>query len=252
MTFIPVPIGGTKTRRERRKLSGTVCNSSHKTFNFQRAKRKRPFNSNMSERSFSSDDIDRSVSASGKDDPQPEPQGEAIATDETKDLFRLKLVVASVLVSSAIGVALSAYLFITWSEEEAFHAQFAGDSEKVLSAIGLSLDKTLGLMDGLAVTYVSFASYANQTWPCVTLPNFGVRMSKVVPLTDAVNINFLPIVTKKTRATWESYSRENDGWVNEAVAIQDHWDGYFGPIVYNGTHNHVIHGDFDDIPQNIR
>jgi hypothetical protein len=109
------------------------------------------------------------------------------------------------------------------------------------------MDKTLGLLDGLAVTLVSYARNTNQTWPCVSLPNFAVRMSKVVPLTDAVNINVLPIVTDETRLKWEDYARQNNQWVEEAVTVQDSWDGYFGPIVYNGVHNDVVHGDFEDI-----
>jgi hypothetical protein len=209
----------------------------------------------MSERSIYEDDNDSVISCSAGDDSTPgsqSDQSESIAKAETKDLFRLKFIVVTVLVCSAVGVALWAYLYVTWNEQALFEKQFDGDTDKILQALGTAWDKTLGLMDGLAITFVSSARDKNQTWPCVTLPDFAVRMSKVVPLTDAVNINVLPIVTRETRSKWEAYTRENDGWVNEAVALQDTWDGYFGPIVYNGTHNHVIHGDFHDIPRNTR
>jgi hypothetical protein len=211
--------------------------------------------STMSERSAYEDDHESVKSCSAGDYSNPGSQSEmseSIAKAETKDIFRLKFVVATVLVCSAVGVALWVYLYVTWNEQALFEKQFDGDSDKILQALGASWDKTLGLMDGLAITLVSSARDKNQTWPCVTLPDFAVRMSKVVPLTDAVNINVLPIVTKETRQRWEAYTRDNDGWVNEAVAIQDNWDGYFGPIAYNGTHNHVIHGDFHDVPRNTR
>jgi hypothetical protein len=206
----------------------------------------------MSERSVSEDDFDSVISCSVGDNASPGSQDESIAKAETKGIFRLKMAVVAVLVCSAIGVAAWVYLYVTWSEQNLFKKQFDGDSRKVLQALGASLDKSFGLMDGLAITLVSSARDKNQTWPCVTLPDFAVRMSKVVPLTDAVNINVFPIVTRETRQTWEAYTRDNDGWVNEAMAIQDSWDGYYGPIAYNGTHNHVIHGDFNDIPLNTR
>jgi hypothetical protein len=195
---------------------------------------------------------------------------------DTQHVAMLRLVVGLVLICSAVGVALSTNFYITDSENDQFKTQFKDDSEKVLQAIGSryvdchvhlevrpkrqpshtlafvsrSLDKTLGLLDGLAVSLVSMARYGNQTWPCVSMPNLAVRMAKLLPLTDAVNINILPIVTPSTRAKWEDYTLHHGGWVDEAVAVQAKWEDYYGPVIYNGEHSHVIHGDFEDIPLN--
>jgi hypothetical protein len=191
-------------------------------------------------------------SATGNDSAISERREDVIAKAETKAVLRIKLVVLMVLVSSTIGVASSVYAYIARSEERLFRTQFEDNAKKILQAVGSSLDKTLGSFDSVAVTLVSHASATGQRWPFVTLPNFAVRMSKVLPLTDAININLVPIVTQAQRAEWEAYSVQNDGWVNEGMAVQEKWDGYHGPVVYNGTKYGTIHGDFGDIEQNLR
>jgi hypothetical protein len=174
--------------------------------------------------------------------------GEKISHRQTRDVRRIKLVVALVLIASAIGVALSAYLYVTWSEETQFERQFEDDSEKIFQAVRNSIDRTFGALDGLAVSLVSYARDTNKTWPFVTLPNFAIRMSKIVPFTDAFNVQIVPFVTNETRADWEKYAAENLGWIDEGVSAQEVWDGYHGPVVYGGTYNGNIHGDYDDVP----
>jgi hypothetical protein len=57
-------------------------------------------------------------------------------------------------------------------------------------------------------------------------------------------------VTAEERFRWEAYTLFNDDWVNENMAFQEQWEGFHGPVVYNGTTNPVIHGDFGDLPYN--
>lgn len=180
-----------------------------------------------------------------------EKQGE-IAKNETKAVLHLKFVVLIVLVCSAICVAVIVYKYTAGSEESLFEYQFRDDSSKVLEAIGSSLDKTLGTFDSLAVTLVSSARAANESWPFVTLPDFGVRVSKLLPLSNAVSINVLPVVTPGQRLAWEEYSLQNDRWVNESVAIQETWKDYHGPLIYDWEPNAVMHDDFDDLQYNLR
>jgi hypothetical protein len=176
----------------------------------------------------------------------------AIARQETKAVLLLKLMVLLVLALSAIAVSYSVHRYTTGSEESQFEEQFVGDSNKVLEAIGISLDKTLGSFDSLAVTLVSSARAANETWPFVTLPDFAVRVSKILSLSDAFTINVLPIVTPEQRTKWATYSVQNDYWVNESMAIQETWDNYYGPVVYDWEPYGVIHGDSGDVPYNVR
>jgi hypothetical protein len=77
--------------------------------------------------STSSDELDHTGS---------EHQFTVIAKAETKDVARLRWVVAAVLICSAVGVAVSANYYIKNSEASQFRTRFEDDSEKVLQAIG--------------------------------------------------------------------------------------------------------------------
>jgi hypothetical protein len=173
-----------------------------------------------------------------------------IGKRETVAVTRLRLVVVLVLVISTVAASFSIHSYLTRSETERFESQFHDDSHKILEATGSTLDKTLGLLDSIAVLYVSEADFTNQSWPFVTMPNFAVRMAKVLPLTDAIIINVLPYVKNELRAEWEAYTVSQHGWVEQSMKIQDHWEGYYGPIVYNSPPNGVLHSDFADLPYN--
>jgi hypothetical protein len=175
-----------------------------------------------------------------------------LAKRESRDVFRLRLAVLLVLVSSAVGAALAVHFYLANSEEQQFMGQFDEDAEKVLDAIGRSIDQTMAAFDSMAVTLVSTAQMTNQSWPFVTIADYAVRMSKVIPLTHAVLTYSYHVVKPDQRAQWEEYTTNNNGWVNESMAVQKEWGGYYGPIEYNGDQSDAIYGVFDDLPANTR
>lgn len=177
---------------------------------------------------------------------------DVVAKHETAAVTRLKLAVLLVLVGSTLAIALSVFFYLSNIEESQFNKQFRDDSHKVMESIGSTLDKTLASYDGLAMTLISHAEATNQSWPFVTLPDFAARLSKVLPLSDAVNINVVPLVTQQQRTKWEQYSVEHDYWVNENMHFQKNWDRYYGPVVFDGEPNTVLMGDFGEIPRNER
>ena len=177
---------------------------------------------------------------------------EVIAKDETIAVLRLKLVVLLVLVLSAVGVALSVYFYTSGSEQTQFEQHFVDASHKVLEAIGSTLDTTMGSFDGIVATLVSTARDGNHSWPFVTLPNFAFRMSKVLPLSNAIYLSVYPVVTPAQRQEWEEYSFKNQFWVNESMAVQETWKGYHGPVIYDWVPDPVIHGNFGPVPYNER
>jgi hypothetical protein len=84
------------------------------------------------------------------------------------------------------------------------------------------------------------------------MPDFALRMSKILPLSEAISINVLPLVKSEQRDAWENYTLYKDYWVNEGVGVQVEWEGYRGPTIDNGTKNGVVHGYFGDVPANAR
>jgi hypothetical protein len=175
-----------------------------------------------------------------------------IGQEETKAVFRIKMVVMTVLLLCTTIVAASVYSHLSHTEETKFVHSFADDGKKIVDAIGVSLDKTLGVLDSLAILFVSYSLVDNQIWPFVTMPDFAVRMAKLLPLTDAISINVLPVVTPKNRKKWEAYTTESDDWINEGMRLQENWDFYYGPTVYNGTRYDVVHSDHSDLPYTLK
>jgi hypothetical protein len=109
----------------------------------------------------------------------------------------------------------------------------------------------MGAFDVLAVTLVSSAQTLNQTWPFVTLPNFGVHVAKVLPLSKAIYMQLLPLIMPENRIEWESYSLQNKGWVDDVIRVQEKWKNYYGPDIDHWNAHGIIYGDFDDMPYNL-
>jgi hypothetical protein len=176
---------------------------------------------------------------------------ELIAKKETRAILWLRLAVVVVLVTSIIGVSLAVYSYTKESEQESFENQFQNDATKVLESIGTTLEKAMGAFDVLAVTLVSSAQTLNQTWPFVTMPNFGVHVAKLLPLSKAMYIQLTPLVTPENREQWENYSLQHKDWVDNVIQIQENWKNYYGPNVDKWSAHGIIHGDFGDMPYNL-
>lgn len=182
---------------------------------------------------------------------QPSSQN-TISREETRDVRRYKVIVYAVLFISAILFAVFVNVFIRKNETADFETAFNENAINVFKAIGSSIDRTLIPLDTMSVTIVSYAKAVNATWPFVTLPDYALRMSKVLPQTDGMIIQSVHIVQPEERKEWELYTSQHNQWVNESISFQDDWDRYYGHISSNWEGHDVIHGDYEDIPQNVR
>jgi hypothetical protein len=156
---------------------------------------------------------------------------QSIAKRETATVIYLKLIVAVVLISSAIGATVAVFRYTRSIEQAKFQDTFRSDAQKVVEAIDRSFEKTLSSFDSLAVSFISHAMSSNSTWPFVTLPNFAVRAAKILPASNSLFISVVPLVRANERLDWEAYASKHDNWVNESLEIQKTWDGYYGPSV---------------------
>jgi hypothetical protein len=176
----------------------------------------------------------------------------SIAHRETGTVQRLKYVVALVLVAFTTVAALAVHWYTSHSEVTKFQQQFDSDSIKVLEAIGSSLDKTLGAFESLSVTLVSYADYSNSTWPFVTMPNFGMHVSKILPVANALLVVVLPIVSPSQRLQWEAYAPQHDSCLEESMTLQSQWDQYYGNVSYEWYRGVPVCGiDFAPVPYNV-
>ena len=76
-------------------------------------------------------------------------------------IFLYRLLVLAVLLISMIGVALTVHIYVSSSEKRAFEDQFRENATKVLDAIGISFDTSLGAVDAFVISLVSYARYSN-------------------------------------------------------------------------------------------
>jgi hypothetical protein len=189
------------------------------------------------------------VSEHNNDD--PDVRRERIARNETSVILRLRLSVVQVLVAAAIAVAIAVYSNMKGSEQARFENQLENNASKILRSVGSSLDKAMGDFDSLSVTLISAARALNQEWPFVTIPDYALRISKILPVSKVVTIQLNPLVTPYNRLEWERYARENQHWENESLKLQERWSGYYGPVSFNWKSEDRIYGEFEDLPYNL-
>jgi hypothetical protein len=179
--------------------------------------------------------------ASYAEGPPKQEEGPRIAQEEDKNVFRLRLLVITVLLAFTIGVAVTVYLYIKDAEQSTFEHQFEGDSDKVLGAIGSALDLTLGSVDAFLIAMVSYARDTNATWPMVTLPDYAVRVAKLRSLNKAVLVTQYHYVASEERTEWENYTLANDAWVQEGIDVQKTDETFHGKIVEEFSVRGEIH-----------
>lgn len=212
----------------------------------------RQFDKNISDFEHEDDD-DRDETVANDDD---------ITKLDTKRLIRLRVLLMFTLVLSATIVSFVVHDYIATNETKQFKDRFCNDANKLLEAVSSSLERTLGAMNALSIAFVSYASseaakdsnsnnFATK-WPFVTLPDFALHASKLLPLTDGVYVSIQPIVYPSQKRDWEEFASQNDQWVNETLNIQEVWNGYHGGETYTWMKNKHIYGTFGDIESNVR
>jgi len=169
-----------------------------------------------------------------------------LAAKEIKNVRRTKYFVIFFLLIIMLGVAFGTYFISSSNERVEFEDQFYEDSNKVLSAMGSNLVRTLQASDAFVVSITSLASATNQAWPFVVVPDFAVRAEKIRSLANAVYVNTYNLVEPDERKKWENFTaRTGESWVNESIAAIEEFDGMDWPIVWDYTLYDVIH-DYDE------
>lgn len=171
---------------------------------------------------------------------------EAIVKRETRVVRGMRLVVLLVLVASSVLLAIFVHSYLKTTEENAFRDEFHSDADKVLDSMSSTLKQTLGSVDALSVSMVSYAKASNATWPFVTLPDFAVRSTKTRRLAKTIFMTVYMIVKGDEREEWEAYSKENNGWVEEGLDVQSRDKDYHGPLIRDYSTIDYIYDNYGD------
>lgn len=189
-----------------------------------------------------------SVSKSISNNEQVNHGRQQLASDETRAMLRLKIIVFSCLFLSMIAVAFTAYYMLSKQEEEEFNRHYHGDAHKVLSTVRGNLVRTLQGADEFAASLTSIANATNQTWPFVVIPDFAVRAEKIRSMSQAVVVYTYHFVKPHQREEWQNFTaRVGKAWVDESIAVVEDYQGMPWQIIWNYTLFDVIHdyGEFE-------
>ena len=151
---------------------------------------------------------------------EAEARDQALGRRESRAIAWIRVLVFLTIAGVAAAVCALMYNYARQSENESFESAFADQSSKLVDAFTVNARRRVKAIDSLSQAYTSHTVNTNATWPLVTLPDYERRASTVMDLAEVVAIFMFPIVTNTTREAWEEYAIENQGWIQEGLAIR--------------------------------
>jgi hypothetical protein len=151
-----------------------------------------------------------------------------IGTKETQDVYRSRVVVLIVLITSAVSVAITTFFLIQNAQQKAFRTSFNQNSIKVLQTIPSVLENSISSLDMMATAVVSHASSTNMTWPFVTIPDFPNRAAKALSSFFGVSLYFVVLVQPAERYQWEQYTADHRHIVNDTLRFMSKDKSFYG------------------------
>ena len=133
---------------------------------------------------------------------------------ESKNVFRLRLVVLLVFLTAAALVSAIVYSLTVQGEKDEFEEQYDGAAGKVIESFEDIMNK-MGSVSGLGSAYTSYGEdhsdhSGDAEWPFVSLNSFQQKASHARHLSGALLVSMNPIVEKKDFEAWDNYVAEPD------------------------------------------
>lgn len=130
----------------------------------------------------------------------------ALAKHETKQVFRLRLLVILILIAAATSISVTIYFIVKQAEIDEFELQYYAAANKIVDAFQEVLVE-MSAVSGIAVSVTADTLKANATesWPFVTMSNFQERAGSARKLSGAIYVSVNPIVQSDQLSKWERY-----------------------------------------------
>mmetsp|Transcript_18806 Transcript_18806/g.40484 ORF Transcript_18806/g.40484 Transcript_18806/m.40484 type:complete len:1140 (+) Transcript_18806:117-3536(+) len=183
-------------------------------------------------------------------DPKKTDEDEAIAKTESRVVRIVRVLVLLLLLVVTAGVSYGVFYYVSNSETKSFEEDFQDSSTKVLDAVGSFLDHSLGAVDNFMVGIVTNAEETGSEWPFVTIPNFAIRATKLLSLSQASICGFYPKVSEEERSEWEEWALANDEWVDVSLKVQREDPTYAGTNVESWYPSSSISNNDGPLPIN--
>lgn len=161
------------------------------------------------------------MSSKDSEQPQdPEKIEKVLAHAETRQIFWIRLTLILILMVATALVSSAIFFRTRNAEVTEFETQFVDHAVKIIDAMEVHMQHTLGAVDNLGVLYTSYARTSESRWPYVTISEFEFRGASAKSLANTELVSFLPLITDATRQNWESYSRDSSSWVQDGMNQQ--------------------------------
>jgi hypothetical protein len=173
---------------------------------------------------------------------------EELASNETRVVTKLKLLVFGSLFFSMVAVALAAYYLTSQAEIISFELQFHDDANKILGNIGQNLQRSMEASDAFITSITSYAAHTNQTWPFVVIPDYSVRAEKIRSLCGGIYAATYHVVNNEQRKEWENFTATvGKDMADSAIAAIADYNVMDWPVTPNYTEWNVIYdyGEYD-------
>ena len=141
---------------------------------------------------------------SSEDDAQAIKQ--ALARQETKQVFRLRILVVLVLIAAATAISVTIYFIIRNADIDEFQLEYEGSANKLVDSLQEVLAE-MAAISGIAVAATADALQTNatETWPFVTLTHFQERAGSARRMSGALYLSINPLVQSNQLSDWEQY-----------------------------------------------
>jgi len=137
---------------------------------------------------------------------------EQLAHRETRQVFRLRVLVILVLICAATAVSLVVFFITKNAERDEFRTQWYGSADKIVEAFQGIVKQKLGAISAVAVATIAHGVDHSRTWPFVTLSSFQQRSSTARKLSEALFVSINPFVHDTERTEWEEYVVSSDSY----------------------------------------
>ncbi len=130
----------------------------------------------------------------------------------------------SLLVFSTIVVLLSAlYLLFAVKNEgnSILHLQLVEHADRIAENFNDRLHADLLALHAFSLSLTSYGLDAENHWPLISIPDFGVRSWTTRQEMRAETLGLLPIVTEDKRQDWENFVMENHDWIEQARSWEE-------------------------------
>lgn len=144
-----------------------------------------------------------------------DPKTTELASRETSQVRKLRLLLIAVLFLVATGTSLGLYFFTRSSEKTEFETSFKGQGNKLIGGFQDDSLRKLQAVDSLSTRLTAFAIDTNKTWPFVTVSNSAELLEPYRLIAGAASVQVMPIVEPRLRDDWEQYAMKNQGWINQ-------------------------------------